>query len=73
MLVPRQSEYPRAPGPLPYHMQHASHSGMPNNAGFSPSSYSQHNPPSGPGRSLFKKTISDKLLQVKFRFWEENH
>lgn len=40
VLVPRQSEYPR--GPLPYHMQHANHHGMPKNANFL--SYSQCSP-----------------------------
>eukprot|EP00794_Sanderia_malayensis_P003491 gene3491-3989_t len=37
VLVPRQSEYPRQPGPMPYHMQHMSSvHGMPGNAGFPP-------------------------------------
>lgn len=44
VLVPRQSEYPSAPGQIPYHMQHANHTGMPNNANFPPSSFSRHNP-----------------------------
>lgn len=51
MLVPRQSEYPRTPGPLPYHMQHANHSGMPGNSNFS--SYSSQHPPGGPGNNKY--------------------
>lgn len=45
VLVPRQSEYPRAQAPLPYHMQHSSHSGMPHNAtlpGYPLSAYSSN-------------------------------
>lgn len=53
VLVPRQSEYPRAPGPLPYHMQHANHTGMPGNANF-PHSFSHH-PPGGPGMCFYSQ------------------
>ena len=47
VLVPRQSEFPRPSGPMPYHMQHMSSvHGMPGNAGFPPSF---QRPTPGPG------------------------
>ena len=61
VLVPRQSEFPRPPGPMPYHMQHMSSvHGMPGNAGFPPSF---QRPTPGPGELQF--FMSRKLLLYK--------
>ena len=58
VLVPRQSEFPRPPGPMPYHMQHMSSvHGMPGNAGFPPSF---QRPTPGPGIKIL--CTSDKSV-----------